>query len=281
MIEEWLKSYNPQSSLELQNAKREVFQEITLSGLNRAGFFEHACFYGGTALRIFYNLDRYSEDLDFSLLRKNLDFSLVDCIPYIENEFATLGLSTITKIKEKKSFSVIESAFLKDNTNWYQLDVGFTGHSQKKLKIKLEVDRDPPLNFRIESKLLTRPYTQYINCMVKEHLFAGKMHALLFRAWVNNEKGRDWYDLMWYIKMGIPLGLHHFNSRAEQTCHLIDGNFYNEKSLKEALHRRIEKLNLEMALIDIKRFVYEKREIDIWSKDYFHQLADHLVVKET
>jgi predicted nucleotidyltransferase component of viral defense system len=280
MIEEWLKSYNPRSDLELHNAKREIFQEIALSGLNRAGFFEHACFYGGTALRIFYNLDRFSEDLDFSLLEKKLDFSLADYIPYIENEFATLGLSATTRIKEKKNFSPVESAFLKDNTNWFQLDIGFTNNSQKKIKIKIEVDRDPPLNFKTESKLLVKPYTQYINCMIKDHLFAGKMHAVLFRAWVNNEKGRDWYDLVWYIKMDSSLGLQHFNARAQQSGHLIDGNYFNDKSLKEALHNRIEKMNFEMAQKDIARFVYNKREIDIWSKDYFHQLTDHLVVKD-
>lgn len=278
MIEDWIRSYNPQSKLELLNAKREIIQEVALSGLHRGGFFEHACFYGGTALRIFYGLDRYSEDLDFSLLEKDKNFSLAPYIPFIEDEFKLIGMDAVVTIKEKKFFSAVQSAFLKDDTEWSHLDIEFDRNNKypAKLKVKIEVDRDPPLDFETESKLLIKPSGKYINCMIKEHLFAGKMHAVLFREWKNNEKGRDWYDMIWYITKGIEIGLPHFNRRAKESGNLIDGKDYTKNSFIETLHKKIDTLDVEMALQDIKRFVSSQQSVEMWSRQFFHDIIEHI-----
>lgn len=278
MIEKWIQSYHPKSQDEVKNAKREILQEIALSGLRRAGFFNKACFYGGTALRIFYGLDRYSEDLDFSLLEKDMKFTLEPYIPFIEEEFKTVGLRAEVSVKQKKVESAVQSAFLKDNSEWSQLqiDVDDNKNFLPKVKVKIEVDRDPPLLFRTEGKIMKRPHTQYINCMVQEDLFAGKMHALLFRSWINNEKGRDWFDLAWYISNEIPFGLAHFNERAKESGNLINNRPYTFQTLLESLHTRIDTVKIDMALRDINRFVYDKQRLEIWSKQFFHDIIEHL-----
>lgn len=281
MIEKWIQSYNPKSHDEIKNAKREIFQEIALSGLRRSGFFNKACFYGGTALRIFYGLDRYSEDLDFSLLEKNMGFTLEPYLPFIEEEFRTIGLDAEVSIKKKKIESPVQSAFLKDTTEWslLQIDVDSGLNYQSKIKVKIEVDRGPPLLFRTESKLMSRPYTQYINCMIQEDLFAGKMHAVMFRQWTNNEKGRDWYDLVWYISNKIPLGLSHFNERAKDSGSLVGEAPFTNRTLLESLHNRIDQIKMDMALIDINRFIYDKQKLEIWSKKFFHDVIEQIIVQ--
>lgn len=218
MIKEWIEEYNPQNEEEILSALREIMQEITLAGLSRTDFFEKAAFYGGTALRIFYGLDRYSEDLDFSLLKPDSNFSIEPYFKAVLDEFMSLGLTVSIKEKKKTKQTAIDSAFLKTETIWQEIVlediIKETGvRSNKTLKIKIEVDRQPPLNFKTEEKLLLRPFSFYVKCFAKPSLFAGKMHALLFRKWKNRVKGRDWYDLEWYIKQGIPLDVTHFLTR--------------------------------------------------------------------
>src|ERR1700733_6691050 len=212
MIKEWMDSYKPVNKEEASQALREIMQEIALAGLYRAGFFEKAAFYGGTALRIFYDLDRFSEDLDFSLLEVAAAFSLDRYLDSVRKEFESAGMQVSIKEKEKTNKTNIESAFLKSETVWKELVlesiVPQNGLDQKaNIKIKLEVDTSPPLGFETEEKLLLRPFSFYVKCFTISDLFAGKMHALLFRKWKNNVKGRDWYDLEWYIKKGIALNL--------------------------------------------------------------------------
>jgi predicted nucleotidyltransferase component of viral defense system len=162
-----------------KNALYEVMQQVVLSGLYRGGFFKEAAFYGGTCLRIFHGLRRYSEDMDFSLLEKNPDFTLETYFPAIIEEARLLGRTvTITK-KDKHTFGKVESAFLKDNTDVYNL----TFQTEKTLKIKIEVDTNPPLEFATEQKQLMQPFSFTTRCFTLPDLYAGKMHALTFRAW--------------------------------------------------------------------------------------------------
>jgi hypothetical protein len=207
MIKEWLAAYQPASQEEARDALREIMQEIALAGLYRAGFFEKAAFYGGTALRIFYGLDRFSEDLDFSLLAVEPEFSLSKYQDAIIQEFEALGMQVSIREKPKTSKSNIDSAFLKSETIWKELIlegiVPQNGMGQvAQVKIKIEVDREPPLGFETEDKLLLKPFSFYVKCLALPDLFAGKMHALLFRKWGENVKGRDWYDMEWYIRKG-------------------------------------------------------------------------------
>lgn len=206
MIKEWIAEYDPKNTDDILSALREIMQEVALASLSRTDFFEKAAFYGGTAVRLFYGLDRFSEDLDFSLLESNPDFSLEPYFGAIVAEFKSIGMQVSIREKEKKEKTNIDSAFLKSETEWKELiledivkQAGIKS-TNRTMKIKIEVDRQPPLGFSTEMKLLTRPFSFYVKCFDKPSLFAGKMHALLFRKWKNRVKGRDWYDLEWYIK---------------------------------------------------------------------------------
>jgi len=283
MIKEWIAEYNPKSEEEVLAAMREIMQEIALAALSRTDFFDKAAFYGGTALRIFYQLDRYSEDLDFSLLEPNADFSLEPYFSAIITEFEALGIKVSINEKDKKIKSAIESAFLKSETIWKELvlediikQAGIS--SNKNVKIKIEVDRNPALKFQTEEKLLLNPFSFYVKCFTLPSLFAGKMHALLFRKWKNRVKGRDWYDMEWYIKKGIPLDLEHFLSRAIETKDW-EKNVISEEDVLELIRNKIVGLNFKNMKEDVVRFIPNGEALEIWSSDYFLRLIEKLKFK--
>ena len=285
MIKEWIAEYNPQNEEEMVAALREIMQEITLAGLSRTDFFEKAAFYGGTALRIFYGLDRYSEDLDFSLLKPDSNFSIEPYFKAILDEFKSLGLTVSIKEKKKTNQTAIDSAFLKAETIWQEIvlediikEVGV--RSNKTLKIKIEVDRQPSLNFKTEEKLLLRPFSFYVKCFTKPSLFAGKMHALLFRKWKNRVKGRDWYDLEWYIKKGIPLDVNHFLTRAKDTNDWQDDSISN-KQIIELLDTKIKSVSFSSIKEDVVRFIQNDAILTIWSPEYFKDLIEKIKFENT
>jgi predicted nucleotidyltransferase component of viral defense system len=285
MIKEWIEEYNPQNEEEILSALREIMQEITLAGLSRTDFFEKAAFYGGTALRILYGLDRYSEDLDFSLLKPDSNFSIEPYFKAILDEFKSLGLTVSIKEKKKTKQTAIDSAFLKAETIWQEIVlvdiIKETGvHSNKTLKIKIEVDRQPPLNFRTEEKLLLRPFSFYVKCFTKSSLFAGKMHALLFRKWQNRVKGRDWYDLEWYIKKGIPLDVNHFLTRAKDTNDWKDNSISNEQII-ELLDAKIKSVSFSSIKEDVVKFIQNDDALNIWSPEYFKDLIKKIKFENT
>lgn len=280
MIKEWLEEYNPKTKQDVYDALREIMQEIALAGLQRAGFFEKAAFYGGTALRIFYNLDRFSEDLDFSLLEPDEKFSLEPYFEAVVKEFEALGITVSIQEKKKSNASNVESAFLKSGTVWKelvledvisQMGVGILPN----VKIKIEVDRKPPLGFETEEKLLLRPFSFYVKCFKMPSLFAGKMHALLFRKWINRVKGRDWYDLEWYIKKGIPLDLDHFLLRAQDSGDW-QGETVNDSQVIQLLEEKIKSVNFDNIKEDVIRFIPDSFVLDLWGEQYFLDLIKKL-----
>ena len=275
MLNEWLAQYEISSASDELNARREIFQEITLAGLSRGKFFEKASFYGGTALRIFYGLDRFSEDLDFTLNNIDANFTLENYIPFISEEFELLDLKVELDYYSKKSEGQIESAFLKSDTILANLSIKDRTGQVKSLKIKIEVDTIPPLKFETESKLLFRPYSFYINVLKREFLFAGKLHALLFRNWKSRVKGRDWYDFEWYVRNHIPVSITHFYERAFQNGN-IDEIQLTPGLVKEMIIRKIDTVNLNDAKSDIERFISSPDALNIWSKQYFKDLVSHI-----
>lgn len=280
MIKDWLAEYNPKNKDEAQSALREIMQEVALAGLYRGGFFEKAAFYGGTALRIFHGLDRFSEDLDFSLIQSNPGFSLNKYLDAIENEFRALGMQVSIKEKKKAKDTHVDSAFLKSETIWKELVlVGIIPQSgleqRAQLKIKIEVDTVPPIGFETEEKLLLRPFSFYVKCFSLPYLFAGKMHALIFRKWKENVKGRDWYDFEWYVKKGVGMNLGHFIARAHGSKDLT-GAKLTEQQFRKLLTNRINMVDIEKAKTDAVRFIPKGSRLDIWSKKYFHDLSAHL-----
>jgi len=283
MIREWLAEYNPNNKDQAQAALREIMQEVALAGLYRGSFFEKAAFYGGTCLRIFYDLDRFSEDLDFSLLHPDADFSLDKYLDAIRNEFEALGMHVSIKEKRKSKDTHVDSAFLKSETIWRELVLESiipqnAVEEYANVKIKIEVDTMPPGQFQTEEKLLLRPFSFYVKCFSLPDLFAGKMHALLFRKWKTNVKGRDWYDFEWYVKKRIVLNLDHFTVRAQDS-----GDIPKEKltrdEFKKLLTARIKAVDIEKVKSDAMRFIPDSSKLEVWSTKYFIDLAEHLRVK--
>lgn len=281
MIKEWIAEYKPQNTEDILAALREIMQEVALAGLSRTNFFEKAAFYGGTALRIFYELDRFSEDLDFSLVESEPDFSLEPYFDAIITEFESIGMKVSICEKDKKEKTNIDSAFLKSETLWKELilediikQAGIKS-TNRSMKIKIEVDRKPPLGFKTEEKLLTRPFSFYVKCFNPPSLFAGKMHALLFRKWQNRVKGRDWYDLEWYIKKGVPLDLHHFTLRAKDTGDWT-GDQLTPDDVLELLREKFKNVSFDSVKADIVPFIKDDDVLNIWSEQYFNDLVEKL-----
>ena len=270
-----LEKYDTTTSDGAVNGLREVMQEVALAGLYRGGFFEKAAFYGGTCLRIFYGLPRFSEDLDFSLLTPDADFSLEPYFSAVKDEFSALGLDVDISAKKKTVRSGIESAFLKGDTRQFSLAV----HAERSVKIKFEVDTLPPLGFATEEKLLLQPFSFYVKCFSLPDLFAGKMHALLYRNWKSRVKGRDWFDFEWYIRNGIPMNLSHFIIRATQSRHLHNERLTMQE-FSQLLERRIDMLDVSSAANDVSRFVRDAGSLNIWSQEYFKDLALRISIIE-
>lgn len=284
MIKEWLEEYNPATQEEAEQALREIMQEIALAGLQRSGFFEKAAFYGGTALRIFHGLDRFSEDLDFSLLEVNPDFSLEPYLDGMMKEFTALGMKVSIKEKQKTAQSNVDSAFLKSDTEWKELTLKGVMKQEglkmrPEIKIKLEVDTKPPLGFETEEKLLLKPFSFYTKCFTLADLFAGKMHALLFRKWRGRVKGRDWYDLEWYIKKGVALNLNHLLTRAGDSGDWKEAGMSKEQ-LMNLLHHKIDTVSFSGIRQDIIRFIRDDGSIKIWSQGYFNDLVQKIKFKK-
>tara|TARA_R110000868_G_C10938140_1_gene766848 strand:+ start:1241 stop:2098 length:858 start_codon:yes stop_codon:yes gene_type:complete len=285
MIKDWIAEYNPQNEEEILSALREIMQEITLAGLSRTDFFERAAFYGGTALWVFYGLDRFSEDLDFSLLKPDTNFSIEPYFKAVLDEFKSLGLTVSIKEKKKIKQTAVDSAFLKAETIWQEIVlediIKETGvRSNKTLKIKIQVDRQPPLNFKTEEKLLLHPFSFYVKCFTNPSLFAGKMHALLFRKWKTRVKGRDWYDLEWYIKKGIPLDVNHFLTRAKDTNDWKEDSISNQQII-ELLDAKIKSVSFSSIKEDVVRFIQNDNVLNIWSPEYFKDLIEKIKFENT
>ena len=263
---------NDSGSTATKNAEQEVCQKIALAGLHRGGFFDHAAFYGGTCLRMFYGLPRFSEDMDFSLTQKRDDIHLENYFDAIREEFNLAGFDiTITK-KEKKAFGKVESAFLKENTEAY--DIKF--QTQKTVKVKIELDTDPPLLFNTEQKLLMQPYSFMVRCFTLPDLYAGKMHALVYRAWQRRVKGRDWFDFEWYVRNGVPLSFRHLQERIRE----FNGEIVSLEEFMDLLRKKIVETDIENVKQDVIPYIEpnQQRDLDIWSNEYFLMLADKIVI---
>lgn len=265
LFESMLSPYEIQTSDDRRNAIYEVMQKVVLCGLSRGGFFKEAAFYGGTCLRIFHGLNRFSEDMDFSLLRKNPDFTLETYFPAIIEECKMLGREVTITRKDKSRYSKVESAFLKDNTDVY--NIAF--QTDRSLKIKIEVDTQPPLEFDTEQRLLLQPHSFMTRCFSLPDLFAGKMHALVYRQWKSRIKGRDWYDFEWYVRNRVPLDFRHLQMRTKE----FNGIELTQESFLEALCSKLSAADIEQVKQDVLPFLRNPQDLDIWSNDYFLQLA--------
>jgi predicted nucleotidyltransferase component of viral defense system len=275
IFEAILSRYEIHTKDDRANALHEVMQQIALAGLYRGNFFDRAAFYGGTCLRIFYGLQRFSEDMDFSLLQADDSFRLENYFDAITAEFRAAGREITITRKEKKTQTNVKSAFLKDATKIYNLQFS----TERNVKIKIEVDIQPPAGFTAEHRLLMLPFSFMVRCYTLPDLYAGKMHALLFRSWKNRVKGRDWYDFEWYVRNNVPLNFNHLQQRAEQ-INSISKNDFTKETFTALLKERIMKTDVNAVKNDVRPFIKNPAEMDIWSADYFLRLVDMITVNE-
>lgn len=282
IIKQMLSNYEIKNVEDQKNALKEVVQEVALSGLSRSNFFKHAAFYGGTALRIFYGLDRFSEDLDFSLVTPNDNFDIKEYFSYIENEANSLGLNFKVEEKVKEVDSNIKSAFLKGGTKehiiiFYENDIDLKHvNSRKLIKIKFEIDINPPAYATLENKFRLLPYPYQVKLYDMPSLFAGKIHAVLCRGWKNRVKGRDLYDYVFYLSKNAKVNLKHLKARMVQTDHFDEKEELTIEKLKEMLNKKFSNINYQNAKEDVVAFIKDKRKLDLWSKDFFIDITSNL-----
>lgn len=252
LYQQMLSAYDQSTEQSRRNATYEVSQQIALAGLSDGGFFNKAAFYGGTCLRIFHGLNRFSEDMDFTLLSPDNSFCFENYFQPIIDQFLMVGRTVeITK---------------KDSTDVYSISF----QTERSIKVKIEVDTMPPMKFSTEQRLVLQPKSFMTRCVTLPDLFAGKMHALVFRTWNNRVKGRDWYDFEWYVRNGVMLDFPHLQEHILQ----FNGEKMELQDFKAALKERLARADIKKVKEDVAPFISNPQELDIWSNDYFLQLAD-------
>jgi predicted nucleotidyltransferase component of viral defense system len=285
IIEQMLKQYSTQTLYEKKNSLKEVVQEIVLCGLSRAGLFKVAAFYGGTALRIFYGLDRFSEDLDFSLKVPNPTFDFTAYLPILEKELRSYGLNFKVKTKDKTADSDIKSAFLKGNTKEHIMmffadeQLARSIGSGDLIKIKIEVDTNPPDYATFETKYRLLPIPYEITLYDMPSLFAGKIHALICRGWKNRVKGRDLYDYVFYLSRGIAVNRKHLAARLTQSGYLSAQEQITIEDVKKMLRERFGDIDYAQAKQDVVPFIKNPIALDVWSEDFFSKITEDLIAE--
>lgn len=282
VLMQMLSKYQTNTIEDKKNAVKEIVQEVVLCGLSRGGFFKEAAFYGGTALRIFYGLDRFSEDLDFSLVTQNPDFDLTKYFSYIENETKSLGLNFSVVEKEKAIDSNVKSAFLKGNTKEHILsfyeesDDTKIINREEIIKIKFEVDVNPPSGATYEIKFGLLPSPFQVRLYDLPSLFAGKIHACLCRNWKTRVKGRDFYDYVFFLSLGTNVNLVNLKAKLVQSEFIAEDYDLTIENLKGLLNERFSNTDFSQAREDVLPFVKDKSKLDLWSKEFFIEITKQL-----
>ncbi len=282
-IQSMMERYQPQNAEAYRNALKEIVQEIALHGMSKSGFFQEGAFYGGTALRIFYGLHRFSEDMDFSLVHPNPSFALSDYLPAVEEELSAVGLKMRVEQKNKTKVTDIQSAFIKGGTLIQIISIQQTDevlipgiHKQEQLKIKLEVDTNPPPGGGFELRYALRPVPYVVRLYDKPSLFAGKIHAVLCRNWARRIKGRDLYDYVWYLSQDTPVNLFHLQKRLEQSDRWDSSKQLALQDTKDMLKERFSQLDFEAAKKDVIPFLSDASELDLWNAGFFQAITENL-----
>jgi predicted nucleotidyltransferase component of viral defense system len=274
--------FKPKARADYIIALKTLVQEMVLIGLGRAKFFEHAAFYGGTALRIVYQLPRFSEDLDFTLLSPIKDYSLKPYFQAITTELTAFGFQVEIVEAAKQTDTQIESAFIKANTRLHLLKIGVPDSLVKSaanevIKVKFEVDTNPPHSFDTDVKFLLVPIPFSVKVVSLEQMFAGKIHAILCRNWKTRVKGRDWYDLVWFVIKKVSCPVACVESRMRQSGHWTNSDKLDKDTLKQLLSDTILRFDLKAAQREAMLFVDNPAELEFWSKDFFAHCVNEVV----
>ena len=279
-VQQMLEKYDCKTSDDYKNALKEIIQEVALCGLSRGGFFKKAAFYGGTALRIFYGLDRFSEGMDFSLLEVDENFEIEAYFPALHEELSANGFELSIEKKEKSIESDVQSAFIKGGTLISLLNIvpsngKILGISKTEVvKIKFEIDTNPPACATFENKYGLLPIPYGVRLYDEASLFAGKIHAVLCRAWKNRIKGRDFYDYLWYLSRGTNVNLLHLQKRLEQSGKWDNSDNLTLNTLKDMLCERFASIDFEKAKQDVLPFIKDSSKLDLWSADFFSAITE-------
>ena len=281
IFQQMLQKYDVKNNEEKYNAIKEIMQEFVLCGLSKAGFFNEAAFYGGTALRIFYGLDRFSEDLDFALLNENPNFDLSTYFPILQSTIESFGLSLSLEIKNKSKESFVQSAFFKADTieyflSFYPNDIIVGINKNEKIKIKFEIDTTPFKNATYETKyqLLPTPYS--IKLYDESSLFAGKIHAIICRSWKSRVKGRDLYDYIFYLSRNSKFNLPYLNEKLVESNFITNHGSCTLEDIKKFLINRFNDIDFKQAKEDVFPFIKDKNSLEIWSKEFFIDITNGL-----
>lgn len=274
IITERLSEYNIQTAEEELNALKEVTQEVILYALSKTSFFNRAHFCGGTALRIIHGLNRFSEDLDFSTNTVEEDFQFDDYMNEVLLTLKQYGLDM--KVKKSKDDSFIKARELKEDSSKWTLSFP-SNKKLKKVLIKLEIDTNPPLG-AVQSKAnLDFPLLHQVKIGSMETLFSGKIYALLCRRFM---KGRDWYDLLWYIKKKSNINYELLENA------LFQMGPYQDKKLKvdrdfviRELSSKIKAIDWRALRSDVERFLRpeELSTLKIWDEGLFLEKVQKIV----
>ena len=283
VFEIMLNKYQPKDNSERENAIKEIVQEIVLSGLSRGGFFDKAVFYGGTCLRIFHGLNRFSEDLDFALLNKDEDFKIEDYFPAIKKELISYGLDMDVVKKEKsKGDNDIQSAFVKGNTQILLMSFFPNNNGvdnvikDQTIKIKFEIDTDNPKGGVVETKYRLLPAPYEIKVFDEPTLFACKIHAILCREYKNRIKGRDYYDYLFYCAKGTKINLEYLENKLKNSNKISNDTKLDLPLLKKMLQERFASVDYNLARKDVSSFITDQESLSLWSKELFLSTLDYL-----
>lgn len=283
-----MQKYECKNSEDYENALKEIVQEVALLGLSRSGFFTHASFYGGTALRIFYGLPRFSENLDFSLDQSDPAFELSDYIKYVEKELSAYNFDMTVRKKEKSHQSDVQSAFIKGNTMQNILEITsndaavYGMNPNAVIKIKFEIDTNPPEGAEYQYKSALTPSAYRAKLYDISSLFAGKIHAVLCRDYKHRVKGRDYYDYIWYLKNGYSVNLFHLQKRMEQSGKWHSEDILSFSKLKELLYQRFSSIDFSKAREDVVAFITasEQESLELWDADFFIDITERYLRAE-
>jgi predicted nucleotidyltransferase component of viral defense system len=284
IIQQMINKYHPKTIEDKKHAIKEVLQEVVLAGLSKTDFFYHAAFYGGTALRIFYGMDRFSEDLDFSLRVTDDAFDMSKYFKPISDVLNSLGLNFEVSKKDKALNSNIDSAFIKGNTKETLItiypsssDSNLIIHNEK-IIIKFEVDVNPPLYANSEIKFRLLPFPYQVRVYDESSLFAGKIHAVIARSWKNRIKGRDLYDYVYYLSLETKVNLKHLESRLKQTITIDENIKLTRDVLIDILEKRFNQIDYDIAKSDVKPFIKDQSSLDLWSREFFNSITKQIKV---
>ena len=280
LLQRRLDEYGCDDAEEELNAIREILQDMILAGLARTDFFTRAAFHGGTQLRIFEGVRRYSEDLDFALTEPDRDFDLKSYLDKAAEELESIGVELEVKDRSKAE-SAVKKGFLKNDSLVRILELRYVGGkgtlgTPGKILIKLEVDTNPPEGATYRASPLLFPYPASVRCFDRESSFSGKIHALLCRTYI---KGRDWFDLIWYASVGARINHRLLSSAIDQQGQWAGQHVKTDDTwVRTQLRETIAGLDWKAAREDVRRFVYasDRPSLDLWNTEFFTSLTERI-----